>query len=87
MSADPTGTRNLVKRLEEAMNSRQLDLLEDILTPDFARHSDATPDVHVSSREELSTSFGTTHRPFLTTSSASGRLSSKTTWPVSGRRT
>lgn len=43
----------LVRRLEDAMNSRRLDLLDDILAPDFQRHCEATPDFDVRSREDF----------------------------------
>lgn len=43
----------LVRRFGEAMNSRQLDLLDDIVAPDFIRHCQATPDVHVRSLQEF----------------------------------
>ena len=35
------------------MNSRQLDILDEILAPDFARYSEATPDVQVRSAEQF----------------------------------
>lgn len=40
-------------RLEDAMNSRRLDLLDEILAPDFLRHCEATPDFDVRSREDF----------------------------------
>jgi predicted ester cyclase len=45
--------RDLFRRLAEAMNSRELEQLDDILTDDFARHCEATPDVVVDSREDF----------------------------------
>ena len=43
----------VVVQLLEAINTRNYDLLDKIVTPDFVRHCQATPDVHVNSREEL----------------------------------
>ncbi|MBW0106936.1 ester cyclase, partial [Pseudonocardia sp. KRD291] len=45
--------RQLMQRLEDAMNSRELDLLDDILSEDFVRHCEATPDFDVRSREDF----------------------------------
>ncbi|RZT86141.1 steroid delta-isomerase-like uncharacterized protein [Pseudonocardia sediminis] len=45
--------RQLMQRLEDAMNSRELHLLDDILTEDFVRHCEATPDLVVHSREDF----------------------------------
>lgn len=39
----------LVRRFGEAMNARQLDLLDEIVAPDFVRHCQATPGVDVRS--------------------------------------
>jgi steroid delta-isomerase-like uncharacterized protein len=41
----------LVRRFGEAMNSRQLDALDEIVAPDFIRHCQATPEVDVRSLE------------------------------------
>ena len=41
----------VVRRFGEAMNSRQLDVLDEIVAPDFVRHCQATPDVKVRSLE------------------------------------
>jgi predicted ester cyclase len=49
----PEHIRNLFRRLAEAMNSRELEQLDDILTDDFTRHCEATPDVIVNSREDF----------------------------------
>lgn len=46
-------TKDLVRRLESAMNSRELDLLDDVVAPDFVRHCEATPDFDVRSREQF----------------------------------
>jgi predicted ester cyclase len=53
MSSDSEQTKALVQRLEDAMNARELDLLDDVLAPDFVRHCEATPDVDVRSREQF----------------------------------
>jgi len=42
-------SKTLVRRFGEAMNSRQLDLLDDIVAADFVRHCQATPEVDVRS--------------------------------------
>ncbi len=52
----PTSTETnkaLVRRFGEAMNTRRLELLDDVLAPDFARHCQATPGVRVTNREEF----------------------------------
>lgn len=51
MSVDDN--RSLVRRFGEAMNSRQLDALDEIVATDFVRHCQATPEVDVRSREEF----------------------------------
>lgn len=51
--ADAAHARDLISRLEEAMNSRQLDLLDDIMVDDFARYCEATPDFDVRSRDDF----------------------------------
>lgn len=43
----------IVRRFGEAVNSRKLDLLDELLAPDFVRHCQATPDVEVRSREDF----------------------------------
>jgi predicted ester cyclase len=53
MGATPEEIKALVRRLEDAMNSRELDLLDDVVAEDFVRHCEATPDVEVHSREEF----------------------------------
>ncbi|WP_181781769.1 ester cyclase [Pseudonocardia pini] len=40
---------DLFRRLADAMNARRLDELDELLTPDFVRHCEATPDVVVHS--------------------------------------
>jgi steroid delta-isomerase-like uncharacterized protein len=45
--------RSLVRRFGEAMNSRHLDALDEIVAADFVRHCQATPGVDVRSREEF----------------------------------
>ena len=59
MGCSPSPTAQLEKnkavigQLVEAINSRQYELLDEIVAPDFIRHCQATPDVHVKSRDEL----------------------------------
>jgi steroid delta-isomerase-like uncharacterized protein len=43
----------LVRRFAEAMNSRQLEALDEMAAPDFVRHCQATPEVDVRSLEEF----------------------------------
>jgi steroid delta-isomerase-like uncharacterized protein len=43
----------LVRRFGEAMNARQLDLLDELVAPDFIRHCQATPEVTVGSRDQF----------------------------------
>jgi predicted ester cyclase len=45
--------RHLMDRLAEAMNSRKLEQLDDILTDDFTRHCEATPDVVIRNRDDF----------------------------------
>lgn len=45
--------RDLFHRFAAAMNARELEQLDDILTDDFTRHCEATPDVVVDSREDF----------------------------------
>jgi steroid delta-isomerase-like uncharacterized protein len=45
--------KSLVQRLEDAMNQRRLDDLDDIVASDFVRHCEATPDVDVRSRQQF----------------------------------
>jgi predicted ester cyclase len=49
----PEEMRELVRRLEVAMNERLLDDLDEIVADDFVRHCEATPDVHVRSRADF----------------------------------
>lgn len=49
MSTRVDDNKALVRRFGEAMNSRQLDILDDIVDPHFIRHCQATPDVDVRS--------------------------------------
>ncbi|MDD7939319.1 ester cyclase [Actinomycetospora lutea] len=51
--SDAVSIRDLLQRLEDAMNSRELDLLDDIVAQDFVRHCQATPDFDVRSREDF----------------------------------
>lgn len=45
--------RELVRRFVAAVNARDHDALEAIVTPDFTRHCPATPDVKVNSLADL----------------------------------
>ncbi|MEE9224976.1 MAG: ester cyclase [Bacteroidota bacterium] len=43
----------VIRRFIEAINNRDLDLLDELMTPDFVRHSQATPNVQVRSRGDF----------------------------------
>lgn len=43
----------LVRRFEEAMNTRQLDALDEVVAPNFVRHCQATPNLDVRSLEQF----------------------------------
>lgn len=45
--------KELVQRFASAINAADWDALDELLTEDFRRHSQATPDVQVNSREEF----------------------------------
>jgi steroid delta-isomerase-like uncharacterized protein len=50
--SDADDVRDLFRRLAEAMNSRNLEQLDDILTEDFTRYCEATPDAAVIDSRE-----------------------------------
>jgi predicted ester cyclase len=47
--------KQIVMRFGEAYAGRRLDLLDDVVAPDFVRHCQATPDVDVRSLEQFKT--------------------------------
>ena len=49
--------KTLVRAFGDAENSRDYDALNDVVAEDFSRHSAATPEVAVSSREDLKMFF------------------------------
>jgi predicted ester cyclase len=53
MSTTSEQNKALVRRLWEAMNNRQLEMLDELLTPDVVRHCQATPGVDVRSLEQF----------------------------------
>ncbi|MGY1638300.1 ester cyclase [Geodermatophilus sp. SYSU D00742] len=53
MDSSPEEIRTLVRRLEDAINTRQLDLLDELLAGDFVRRSEATPQLPVADREQF----------------------------------
>ncbi len=53
MPSSPQEVRTLVRRLADAMNTRRLDLLDEILTADVVRHCQATPQLSITNREEF----------------------------------
>jgi predicted ester cyclase len=50
-----TGTeiKELMRRFESAMNTRQLELLDEIISPNVVRHCEATPRVRVANLEQF----------------------------------
>jgi predicted lipid-binding transport protein (Tim44 family) len=42
-----------VNRFGEASNAKDFDTIRELLTPDFVRHCQATPDVVVQNREQF----------------------------------
>ncbi len=52
-SAQLEANKDLVQRFTEAVNSANWDALDDIVTEDFTRHSEATAGPQVTSREEF----------------------------------
>ena len=53
MSTTSEQNKALVRRLWDAMNSRQLEAFDDLLGPDVVRHCEATPGVDVRSLEQF----------------------------------
>lgn len=51
MSSDEN--KSLLSRFGEALNARNFDAVRDLLTPDFIRHCQATPDVVVENQEQF----------------------------------
>ena len=45
--------KSVVRRFGEAQRNRRLDLLDELVAPDFVRHCQATPWLQIRSREEL----------------------------------
>jgi predicted ester cyclase len=43
----------VVRRFEEAMNTRQLDVLDELIAPNFVRHCQATPQLDIRSLEQF----------------------------------
>jgi steroid delta-isomerase-like uncharacterized protein len=58
---DTDASKELVRKFGEAINSSNWDALDGILTEDFKRHCDATPEVQVNSLDE----FKALQRSFL----------------------
>ena len=46
-------TKVLLRRFEEAMNTRQLDVLDELIAPNFVRHCQATPQLDIRSLEQF----------------------------------
>ena len=59
VSCGPSSTAQLeenkevARRFVEALNNGDYDVLDELMMPDFVRHSQATPDVLIRSREEF----------------------------------
>ena len=45
--------KDIIKRFTEATNTANWDAFDELLTTDFKRHCQATPDVQINSREEF----------------------------------
>ena len=45
--------KDVIHRFTDALNNKDFDLLDDLMVPDFVRHSQATPDVQVRSLDEF----------------------------------
>ncbi len=45
--------KDVVRKLVETVNTRNYELLDEIIAPDFVRHCQATPEIHVKSRDEM----------------------------------
>jgi predicted ester cyclase len=53
MQASNEEIKALIRRFEDAMNTRRLDLLDDIMAQDFVRHCEATPHLDIRSLEQF----------------------------------
>ncbi|WP_448642607.1 ester cyclase [Geodermatophilus sp. URMC 63] len=53
MPEDAEEVRTLVRGLADAMNTRRLELLDDVLAPDVVRHCRATPHLSITDREQF----------------------------------
>ena len=53
MSTTSEDNKALIRRFWDAMNNRQLDLLDQLLAPDVVRHCEATPGLVVRNREQV----------------------------------
>ena len=45
--------RDLMRRFERAMNTRELDMLDELISPNVVRHCEATPGLTVTSLDQL----------------------------------
>jgi len=52
-SEDLEANKELVRQFAAATNRSEWDAFDELLTEDFARHSQATPDIQIRSREEF----------------------------------
>lgn len=53
MDTPAAQSKILVRRFEEAMNTRQLHAFDEIIAPNFVRHCQATPDLDIRSLEQF----------------------------------
>ena len=53
MHSSSADTKSVLRRFENAMNARQLDLLDEVLAPDFVRHCQATPALDIRSLDQF----------------------------------
>jgi ketosteroid isomerase-like protein len=51
--SDVANNKALVLRFVDAGNERDMDALDELLTPDFKRHCPATPDVEVNCPDDF----------------------------------
>ncbi|MCF6171819.1 MAG: ester cyclase [Bacteroidales bacterium] len=56
--------KNLVRSFADAGNSNNLNAFDTLLTPDFARHCEATPEVTVNSCEDFKQFYRETEKTF-----------------------
>lgn len=53
LGADAQENKRVVERFMDALNRREFAVLEEVISPDIQRHSGATPDLTIESREQF----------------------------------